>query len=119
MLIVVLGIAVVGIVVLTAAILTDSTIIALVVIALAAAGLLLLAREWWGERSRPSTEASSPANEEPAPEAVDVHSAAELEPDGFEPDIPYEAAASEEADPAVDDNDSAGDIGAGPARQKH
>jgi hypothetical protein len=133
MLIVVLAIAVIGIVVLAVAIITGKTIIALVVIALALVGLLLLARDWMRERpqavteSREHAEPHDDAGDDSAPEATHEDVAA-MEPDRFEPDISDEqpdAAADEQsdasdaADSAVDGNDGAGDVGAGPARQKH
>jgi hypothetical protein len=119
MLIVVLAIAVVGMVVLAAAIITGKTIIALVVIALALVGLVLLTRDWLSDRSRPDADPAGDGDERAAPEIVDA-GAGDLAPDRFEPDIADEQAdVSEAADPAVDGNDSTGDIGAGPARQKH
>jgi hypothetical protein len=121
MLIVVLVIAIIGIVVLAAAIMTGSTVIALVVIALAAVGLVLLARDWWGDRSRPPSGATQDSGDDDEHEAPGPST---LTPDRFEPDIPYEngaeAAESEQrADPAVDGNDSTGDVGAGAAGEKH
>jgi hypothetical protein len=52
MMTVILGVAVVGIAMLAVAILTGNTIVAFGVIAIAALGLVLLARDWLGERRR-------------------------------------------------------------------
>jgi hypothetical protein len=92
MLTVVLGVAVIGIAMLAVAVLTGNTIVALVVIAIAAVGLVLLARDWLGER-RPLDAtgedrrwAADEAKNGHAPE----HNAPAMEADEFEPDVLYE-----------------------------
>ncbi|HEY7053596.1 MAG TPA: hypothetical protein VH496_15895 [Mycobacterium sp.] len=86
MLTVVLAVAVVGIVLLGAAVLTDSTIVAIIVIVIALVGLGLLARDWLANRGAGESRTQ--------PELDDAESghASErsLEPDEFEPDVPYE-----------------------------
>ena len=87
MLTVVLGVAVIGIAMLAIAVLTGNTIVALIVIAIAAVGLVLLARDWLGER-RP-LDATGEDRRWAADEATNGHAPA-MEADEFEPDVLYE-----------------------------
>lgn len=87
MLTVVLAVAVVGIVLLAAAVVFDNTIVAFGAIALAAVGLVLLTRDWLAERRSADVESGPVSAGEAEPEHV-VHES--LEPDEFEPDVPYE-----------------------------
>ena len=94
MLTVVLGVAVIGIAMLAIAVLTGNTIVALIVIAIAAVGLVLLARDWLGER-RP-LDATGEDHRWAADEAKNGHvpasedNARAMEADEFEPDVLYE-----------------------------
>lgn len=94
MLTVVLAVAVIGIALLAVAVLTDNTVVALVVIAIAALGLVLLARDWLGERRR--LDAMGEDDRWAAGEAdnghppVPEHDAPALEPDEYQPDVLYE-----------------------------
>ncbi len=99
MLTVVLAVAVIGIALLAAAVVTDNTVIALTAVALAVVGLVLLARDWLADRrsgdAAQVTEAQP--NEDAEPEQV---CEAELKPDEFERDVPYE-----DSDPPPDGDD--------------
>jgi len=102
MLSVVLAVAAVGVALLAAAVVFDNTFIALAAIALAAVGLILLARDWLANRGHVESEADTRVE----PEAIDdsEHLAEDgepLEPDEFEPDVPYE-----ESDVPPDGDDS-------------
>ena len=94
MLTVVLAVAAVGIGLLAAAVLTGNTIIAVAVIAIALIGLALLARDWLQERRQRGSESSRPdgqANEISGGSGGDGTDAERrLEPDEFEPDVPYD-----------------------------
>jgi hypothetical protein len=96
MMTVVLAVAVVGVALLAAAVLTGSTIVALVVIVIAVVGLVLLARDWLEDRRHLDTEPSEPQEQANKISGSDVteaeHASAEtpLEPDEFEPDVPYD-----------------------------
>jgi hypothetical protein len=91
---VVLAVAVVGIGLLAAAVLTGNTIIAVAVIVIALVGLALLARDWLQERRQLSSEPSRPdrqANEISGGSGGDgTEAEPRLEPDEFEPDVPYD-----------------------------
>jgi hypothetical protein len=106
MLTVVLGVAVIGIAMLAVAVLTGNTIVALVVIAIAAVGLVLLARDWLGER-RP-LDATGADHRWAADEAKDGHvpapedNAPALEPEEFEPDVLGEEPNAPAEDAAAD-----------------
>jgi hypothetical protein len=96
MLTVVLAVAVVGTALLAAAVLTGNTIIAVAVIAIAVVGLVLLARDWLADRRQLGTGPSEPggqANENLGGDVSEAKRASHetrLEPDEFEPDVPYE-----------------------------
>jgi hypothetical protein len=110
MLTVVFGVAIIGIAMLAVAVLTGNTIVALVVIAIAAVGLLLLARDWLGER-RP-LDATGEDHQWAADEAKNGHvpgpedNAPALEPDEFEPDVLYEEPNAPAEDAAADTQES-------------
>ena len=110
MLTVVLGVAVIGVAMLAVAVLTGNTIVALVVIAIAAVGLVLLARDWLGER-RP-LDATGEDDGLAADEAMNGHvpapedNAPALEPDEFEPDVLYEEPNAPAEDAAADTHQS-------------
>jgi hypothetical protein len=104
---VVLAVAVVGIGLLAAAVLTGNTIIAVAVIVIALIGLALLARDWLQERRQPGSKSSRPdgrANEISGGSGGSGGEGTEaeprLEPDEFEPDVPYDEldAGAEDAD---------------------
>jgi hypothetical protein len=96
---VVLAVAVLGIGLLAAAVLTGNTIVAVAVIVIAVVGLVLLGRDWLQERRqlgwKPSP-ADGQANGVSGGSGGDVtgaeHASDEtrLEPDQFEPDVPYD-----------------------------
>ena len=86
MLTVVLGVAVIGIAMLAVAVLTDNTVVAVVVIVIAALGLVLLARDWLGERRHLDVTDETENGHALPPE----HNAPALQPDEFEPDVLYE-----------------------------
>ncbi len=90
MLTVVLAVAVVGIALLAAAVVTDNTIIALAAIALAVVGLILLGRDWLASRRDAESEADRHAQPEVIAESEHLRDGEQLEPDEFEPDVPYE-----------------------------
>jgi hypothetical protein len=100
----ILVVAIVGIGLLAAAVLTDNTIVALIVIAIAIIGLVLLARDWLDERRQREPEECRPVehsdDDNPA-----VHRSDEtpLEPDQFEPDVPYQESGENEFHPANND----------------
>lgn len=107
MLTVVLAVAVVGIGLLAAAVVTGNTIIALAVIVIAVLGLVLLGRDWLQERRQLGSGPPRPygqANEISGGSGVDVAEAehatdeTRLEPDDFEPDVPYDEPATGAAD---------------------
>jgi hypothetical protein len=109
MLTVVLGVAVIGVAMLAVAVLTGNTIVALVVIAIAAVGLVLLVRDWLGER-RP-LDATGEDHRWAADEAMNGHvpapeDAPALEPDEFEPDVLYEEPNAPAEDAAADTHQS-------------
>jgi hypothetical protein len=110
MLTVVLGVAVIGIAMLAVAVLTGNTIVALVVIAIAAVGLVLLARDWLGER-RP-LDATGEDHRWAADEADNGHvpaaedNASALQPDEFEPDVLYDEPNASAEDAAADTQES-------------
>ncbi|HZQ30403.1 MAG TPA: hypothetical protein VFB19_01555 [Mycobacterium sp.] len=97
MLTVVLAVAVVGIVLLAAAVLTDNTIVAIIVIVVALVGLFLLGQEWFRNRRQPG---AGPGPDRAADNGAEEtrHASGELEPDEFEPDVPYDD--SESSPPA-------------------
>ena len=70
-----------GVIALTLAVLTGSTPLAVIVIALAIAGIVLLVRDWRGDRTRVVADEPVPAAEQAEPQ---VH---HLNPDEFSPDI--------------------------------
>lgn len=87
------------------AIVAGNTIIALVVIGLATLGLLLLARDWLGERQRPDVHSAAARDVRPGegyPPQADVgvddrltepevaRERPELDPEKFEPDVAYD-----------------------------
>jgi hypothetical protein len=78
-------VALAGLVALLVAILTGSTFVAVIVIALAAAGIVLLMRDWRAERRQSGTDdpGDSPAEDPAAPGAP----GARMDPDMFSPDI--------------------------------
>ena len=90
MLTVVLAVAVVGIALLAAAVVTDNTWIALAAIALAVVGLFVLARDWLADRRHAESAATTPAQLDDLSEPEHVSENEPLEPDEFEPDMPYE-----------------------------
>lgn len=101
MLTVVLAVAVVGIALLAAAVVTDNTFIALAAIALAVVGLFLLARDWLADRRHGESAPVANAQPDNVTEPEHVPEGEPLEPDEFEPDVPYgESDAPQEA---VDD----------------
>lgn len=106
MLTVVLGVAVIGIAMLAVAVLTGNTVVAGVVIAIAALGLVLLARDWLGERRL--VDATGEDHGLAAGEAENCHAPAPehntpaLEPDEYQPDVLYEEPKAP-ADDAADD----------------
>ena len=102
MLTVVLAVAVVGIVLLAAAVVTDNTIIALAAIALAVVGLILLARDWLANRRDVESGLDTRAQPEDIDDPDHLKDGLQLEPDEFEPDVPYEES---DAPPDGDDND--------------
>jgi UPF0716 family protein affecting phage T7 exclusion len=91
---VVLAVAVIGIAMLAVAVLTGNTIVALLVIAIAALGLVLLARDWLGERSlvdaRGEDDRRAAGEAENGHPPVAEHHAPALEPDEYQPDVLYE-----------------------------
>jgi hypothetical protein len=101
----ILVVAIVGIGLLAAAVLTDNTIVALIVIAIAIIGLVLLARDWLDERRQREPEQRQPV-EHAGDDNPAVHSSDEspLEPDQFEPDVPYEESGDNEFHAANNDN---------------
>src|ERR1700757_2921148 len=107
MLTVVLAVAVVGTALLATAVLTGNTIIAAAVIAIAVVGLVLLTRDWLAERRQLGSEPSKPqgqANEISGGDVTEAKHASDetpLEPDEFEPDVPYD-----ELDSGVDAEDN-------------
>jgi hypothetical protein len=110
MLTVVLGVAVIGIAMLAVAVLTGNTIVALVVIAVAAVGLVLLARDWLGERRL--VDATAEDDRWAADEAMNGHrpapedNAPALEADEFEPDVLYDEPNAPAEDAAADTQES-------------
>ena len=102
MLTVVLAVAVAGIALLAAAVVTDNTIIALAAIALAVVGLILLARDWLANRRDAGSELDARAQPEVIDDPEHLRDGLQLEPDEFEPDVPYEES---DAPPDGDDND--------------
>ena len=107
MLTVVLAVAVVGIGLLAAAVLTGNTIVAVAVIVIAVVGLVLLGRDWLQERRQLGSEPSRPdgqSNGISGGSGADVTGAerasgeTRLEPDEFEPDVPYD-----EPEPGAED----------------
>ena len=101
MLTVVLAVAVVGIVLLAAAVVFDNTFIALAAIALAVVGLILLARDRLAERQRVDSGPEPRAEPDEVAEPQHVGHDESLEPDEFEPDVPYEES---DAPPAGNDS---------------
>jgi hypothetical protein len=107
---VVLAVAVVGIGLLAAAVLTGNTIVAVAVIVIAVVGLVLLGRDWLQERrqlgsepsgsepSRPREQANEISGGSDGTEAERASDETRLEPDEFEPDVPYD-----EVDTGVED----------------
>jgi hypothetical protein len=90
MLNVVFAVAIVGVALLAAAVLTDNTIVALVVIAVAVVGLVLLVRDWLGDRGQDEPQ-QAVTGETDTGDDEEPHLSHEegLEPDEFEPDVPY------------------------------
>lgn len=93
-------VALAGLVALVVALLTDSTFVAVVVIALAAAGILLLARDWRTERRQPAlADDESPGGvHDASADAV----AAPMTPDMFAPDISADAHGGPSSDARAD-----------------
>ena len=87
---VVLAVVVVGIALLAAAVVTDNTFIALAAIALAVVGLFLLARDWLADRRHGESAPVANAQPDDVTEPEHVPEGEPLEPDEFEPDVPYE-----------------------------
>lgn len=81
----VVALAIAGLIALIAAVLTGSTWIAVVVIVLAVLGIIVLVRDWRGEKSR----ATSPSNGElvPSAEFAAQDPPAPVRADMFKPDI--------------------------------
>lgn len=92
------------------AIVTGNTVIALIVMGLATVGLLLLAREWLKERG-PEVDSAAPPDVKPdqdyrpLADTADDGRATEpeltrdkptLDPENFEPDVPYEDGAEDD-----------------------
>ena len=102
MLTVVLAVAVVGIALLAASVVFDNTFIALAAIALAVVGLILLARDWLAERRRIDSGPDNRSESDEVAELEHVRPEEPLEPDEFEPDVPYE---DSDVPPDGDDDD--------------
>jgi hypothetical protein len=87
---------VIGMAALAVAIVTGSTVIALIVIGLATVGLLLLARDWLKQRAPSGTAGAADLqpDERRAQDEVTPEDRA-LNPDLFEPDVPYDEALEE------------------------
>jgi hypothetical protein len=115
---VVLAVAVVGIGLLAAAVLTGNTIIAVAVIVIALIGLALLARDWLQERRQlgsGSSRRDGQANDSSGGDGGDgTEAEPRLEPDEFEPDVPYDeldAGAEDAEDNRETERHRAGDDG--------
>ncbi|WP_445167872.1 hypothetical protein ACTXG7_00230 [Mycolicibacterium sp. Dal123E01] len=83
---IVMAVALAGLVALLVAVLTDNTFVAVGVIALAVVGILLLLRDWRGDRPVPAAVEGDDA-ELPEPEPADAAMSAEM----FAPDISTDA----------------------------